>query len=72
VVKAAIERAIEPWRVARGKAQAQHHAVESALSLMPIQMRWDETWKARAEHAIREAVNSAPSGTATAAAKLAV
>jgi hypothetical protein len=72
LVKAAIERAVEPWRVSEEKAQAQRHAVDSALSLMPVQMQWDETWKARAEHAIREAVNNAPDGTAAAAATLAV
>src|SRR5262249_38723109 len=53
-----------PWRGAEQKRQANRRAVDGALSDLPLQMRWDTTWEARARQAANEAVDDARNGSA--------
>jgi excisionase family DNA binding protein len=63
LVDAAIARRLKPWYAAEGRRRAQRDAINRALSSLPFQMKWDDSWQARARKIACEAVDGASEDT---------
>jgi excisionase family DNA binding protein len=76
LIDAAIAHSLRPSRLAEERSEAKRIAVNSALDHLPIYMRWDDDWVARAHKAASDAIESAREDASTshfvATAKLAV
>ena len=59
VVEAAAARALAPWREAERRRQAAEYALETAVDSLPLWMRHDRDWSARARAAASEAIHGA-------------
>ena len=58
LVDAAIVCALSPWRVAEAKRLARQTGIESAISTLPLEMRWGADWSAHARKIALDAADS--------------
>jgi hypothetical protein len=59
LVDSAIVQALGPWRTAEEKQRTRRRGIESALSTLPFEMRWDSDWSARATKTAAQAADQA-------------
>jgi hypothetical protein len=59
LVDAAVVRSLQPWRAAEKKREANRDALNRALCSLPLEMRWDDEWAARATQAASNAIDGA-------------